>query len=328
MSVFNGERYLAEAVESIINQSFRDFEFIIIDDGSEDNTWKILSEYGVRDRRIVLHRNEENIGLTRSLNLGLSLARGEYIARMDADDISLPGRLEWQIQFLDANQEIGVLGGGCQIIDENGELLSERIPPCEDASIKAELLIKNNGLGHSEIMARAELLRKVGGYDETIPYAQDYDLWCRLSPVTQFASLQKIVIKWRNRKSNISNLKRQAQLQCSFETSLRVITEKLKGEPFDSQAYRRIWWAYHGYYDMVRAGDIGRLDSLWNLLAANSGLLQKTAEDFRDLGYNLLSQHRIKDGFKLLRISDKRLGQKVSWFSIMKFLVKPYLRNR
>jgi len=327
MSVFNGGQHLAEAVESILSQTFKDFEFIIIDDGSEDNTWEILSDYSRGDSRIVLRRNERNLGLTRSLNKGLSLCRGEYIARMDADDISLPGRFESQIKFLDANPNVGVLGGGFQVIDEKGDLLFELMPPCGDAALKAELLIKNNALGHSAIMARTGLLRKVGGYDESLPYAQDYDLWYRLCPLSEFASLPINLVKWRHRKGSISTLKRRSQLQCIFEISRRIITEKLKGKPFDTRAYQRLWWAYHGYCEMVRPGDVALLDSLWNLLETKAGLMQKTAAEFRELGYNLLSCQRRKDGFELLRISEKRLGQKISRLRILKFLLKPYLRK-
>ena len=97
MSAYNGERYLREAVESILNQTFNDFEFIIIDDGSTNSTGQILSSYAAQDPRIVLIRNRENIGLTKSLNKGLALARGEYIARMDADDVSLPNRFSEQV---------------------------------------------------------------------------------------------------------------------------------------------------------------------------------------------------------------------------------------
>ena len=103
MSVFNGASYLGEAIDSILDQSFKDFEFIVIDDGSQDNTWEVLSDYAGKDSRLVLHRNKNNLGLTKSLNKGLNLARGEYIARMDADDISLSGRLEAQVNFLDTH---------------------------------------------------------------------------------------------------------------------------------------------------------------------------------------------------------------------------------
>ncbi len=123
MSVYNGERFLRDSVESILGQTFTDFEFLILDDGSTDSTCEILEEYANKDARIVLVRNDRNLGLTRSLNKGLRLVRGEYLARQDADDISLPKRLEMQVKFLDAHPEVGVVGSALEIIDENGNTI-------------------------------------------------------------------------------------------------------------------------------------------------------------------------------------------------------------
>ena len=125
MSVYNGTPYLRECIESILNQTCKDFEFIIIDDGSSDNTWKILTEYANQNQQIKLFKNEENIGLTKSLNKGLKLAGGEYIARQDADDVSLPDRFELQTRFLDAHLEVGALGSSAEVIDEQGMSLRQ-----------------------------------------------------------------------------------------------------------------------------------------------------------------------------------------------------------
>ena len=120
MCVHNGERYLYEALESVLNQTFEDFEFIIVDDASADNTPAILKEYAAQDGRIRLMRNAHNLGLTRSLNKALRLAKGEYIARQDADDISLPQRLEKQVEFLNSNSRTAVVGSWTEVIDEYG----------------------------------------------------------------------------------------------------------------------------------------------------------------------------------------------------------------
>src|ERR1700722_7292029 len=116
MSVFNGERFLCQAIDSILAQSFRDFEFIIIDDGSVDSTATILRRYKKEDQRVCIYV-QSNLGLVESLNRGCALARGKYIARMDADDVALPGRLLRQFEFLEANSEIGIVGGAVQFID-------------------------------------------------------------------------------------------------------------------------------------------------------------------------------------------------------------------
>ena len=126
MSVYNGGRYLADSIRSILDQSFGDFEFLIVDDASSDGSLEIIEEFACNDKRIVILRNECNLGLTRSLNLGLDRARGKYIARQDADDISLPKRLEKQWEFLEANHEIGVMGTAYYLINACGEIIGER----------------------------------------------------------------------------------------------------------------------------------------------------------------------------------------------------------
>ncbi|MBN2289261.1 MAG: glycosyltransferase [Candidatus Glassbacteria bacterium] len=325
MSVYNGGKYLDEALQSTLGQSFRDFEFIAIDDGSGDDTWAVLSRYAARDPRLVLRRNERNIGLTRSLNLGLELARGGYLARMDADDVCLPGRFAAQVEYLDRNPRVGVVGTSVQVIDEHGNLLYERLSAADDESLKAELLLKNNAFAHGSVMARTELLRQAGGYDEKIPFAQDYDLWCRLKPLTKFAGLQQSLIQWRNRQTGISNLDRRAQLKCSLETSLRNLAEEFKDGSIDREAYRRVWWAYHGFLESYRTGDIGRLGPLWELLASRAGLMQKTNRGFRDLAYALLANSEVRDGIRLLWICGSRLGQKANPATALKSLLKSLL---
>lgn len=323
MSVYNGASYLGEALDSILDQSFKDFEFIVIDDGSQDNTWEVLSDYAGKDSRLVLHRNKSNLGLTKSLNKGLNLARGEYIARMDADDISLSGRLEAQVNFLDTHPEVGLVSGGSQVIDETGRLIYEKIPPLEDEAIKMELLIKNNAIGHSTIMARTAKIREVGGYNENILYSQDYDLWLRLNVSTKFASLPVPVIKWRVQKKSISNTKRQEQLEYSFRISVRALGAWLKNGELDLEVYERVWWAYHGYFDALRPGDVVLLNPLWDLLASKAELMKKTTRGFRELGYNLLRHGRFRDGFQMLRIAERRLGQHLNRVKILKAVLYP-----
>ena len=158
MPVYNGEIYLAEAIESILNQTFADFEFLIIDDGSTDNTWGILSSYN--DNRIRLTRNPKNVGLIESLNNALTLAIGHYIARIDADDISLPKRLEKQKEFLDKNLEIALVGSWVEIIDRQGKRIGYQKFLWDDSLIRWQLLFKTT-FAHSAIMARRDVLTAV-----------------------------------------------------------------------------------------------------------------------------------------------------------------------
>ncbi len=221
MSVYNGEHYLNEAVDSILGQTFTDFEFLIINDASTDRTPEIL--YGYDDPRIRIVTNEENLGLTKSLNKGLALARGEYIARMDADDISLPERLEKQILSLEKNLDIGVLGTSVQYIDESGKRLQIIRWPQRDLLIKW-LLCFMNPIAHPSVIIRHELLKDCGSsYDEGVIFAQDYDLWVRLSSRTHFENHEDILLYLRKTRENISYTKYNEQKMFSHIISKRAV---------------------------------------------------------------------------------------------------------
>lgn len=195
MSVYNGERFLMEAIESILNQTYRDFEFLIINDGSTDSSREIILSYN--DPRIRLIDNEQNMGLTRSLNKGLRLARGNYIARMDADDISMPERLERQLGFMERNPDIGLLGSWIEAIDIYGNILYKLKLPETDAYIKWTLLFENC-IVHSSAFYKRDLSMKLDGYNEQFKRAQDYDLWSKMSFVTSIYQIPEVLLKLRD----------------------------------------------------------------------------------------------------------------------------------
>ncbi len=177
MSVFNGEEFFPAAVESILGQSFGDFEFLIIDDGSSEPINKILHAYN--DDRITLHR-QENMGLARSLNKGFRLARGKYVARMDADDISTPDRLKIQVAAFDGQPDLDLVGSFFDVVDGLGQVI-ERKELITEPIYRLWRLQFHNNYGHGTMMLRTSAVLKVGMYDESLRYAQDYDLWSRLS---------------------------------------------------------------------------------------------------------------------------------------------------
>jgi hypothetical protein len=207
MSVYNAERHVGEAIESILGQTFRDFEFAIFDDGSTDGTSEILR--GFDDERIMLVENDENIGLTRSLNRGLRLARGEYIVRLDADDVALPERLEKQVQFLDTHPDVGLLGCAVEYIDPQGRTLGFQRVYREELD---KLLAYHNWFHHSATAFRRECLDRVGSYREAFRYAQDYDLWLRILEQYGVACMPEPLVKIRLTLDSIAATRRARQM--------------------------------------------------------------------------------------------------------------------
>lgn len=210
MSVYNGEKYLSEAIESILNQTYKNFEFLIIDDGSTDSSKKIVKSYN--DSRIKLIENEENIGLTRSLNKGIELSKGKYIARMDADDISFPERLEKQVDFMENHEDVAVCGSCAGIINEKDIEYSSFINPETSAEIKVALFFFNP-IAHPTVMIRKDVLNEIGSYDPYFEKTQDYDLWYRIYLAGHdFYNFQEKLLIYRNHKTNITNTNLDKQL--------------------------------------------------------------------------------------------------------------------
>ncbi len=202
MPVYNGGKYLREAIDSILAQSYDNFEFIIIDDGSTDNTWMILNDYD--DVRIQLVRNEENIGMAGSLNKGLALARGEFIARMDADDVSLPERLEKQVRFLNSNPHIGAVGSFAYKIDASGRIIGETRPPTDPYLVEWGLCF-DNYLCHPTFMFRKSTFTQVGGYSEKKWHSEDYDLWSRMVGITRISNLPDRLLLYRHHQESVGS---------------------------------------------------------------------------------------------------------------------------
>jgi glycosyltransferase involved in cell wall biosynthesis len=210
MPVYNCETYLRESIESILNQTFKDFEFLIIDDGSIDSSAEIIRSYS--DPRIRLIQNEENIGITKSLNKGLNLAKGKYIARQDADDISMPERLEKQVNFLEAHSNIALISSSIQGIEESGKEVWIWKLPCDNNIIKENLLKGLNQFSHPSSMFKKECIQKVGGYRQIFDAAEDYDLWLRIAEEYEVSNIEQILCRYRVRKEAISVERKEEQI--------------------------------------------------------------------------------------------------------------------
>ena len=202
MPVYNAEKYVGEAIESILNQTFRDFEFLIINDGSTDNSLGIIESY--KDLRIKLVNNEKNLGLSHTLNKGIELSEGEYIARMDADDVSLPGRLEKQVEFMDSHPHIGICGSWMQSFDQSGNKGIWQYPQTHDELLF--LLFFNSCFAHPTVCLRKLILLESGlRYKQEFTPAEDYYLWSELVEVTRFFNLQEVLLRYRLSETQMSN---------------------------------------------------------------------------------------------------------------------------
>lgn len=219
MAAYNGERHLQRAVESILGQDFDDFEFIVVDDGSVDGTYGIMSDYARRDGRLIAVQNDTNIGLTASLNKGLAMSQGEYFARQDADDISLSDRLARQVAFLDAHPEVCVVGTATGLLDDAGQFLGRTQALGQPNDLNKEIL-QRNFLAHGSIMARRQAIIQAGAYREAFRYAQDYDLWLRMSEFCHLGWLGD-VLYWRRATPNGISANRSIQ-QARFRSLARL----------------------------------------------------------------------------------------------------------
>jgi glycosyltransferase involved in cell wall biosynthesis len=213
MSVYNGELYLRESLESVLRQSFRDFEFVIIDDGSTDATPSILEECEKSDPRVRVTR-QEHAGVAAALVAGCARSRGRLLARIDADDVALPTRFEHQVAFLDAHPEVGVLGTRLDIIDERGRVLRRSGQPRDHAWVARRLLCWPP-VAHPSVMMRRALLEEFGGYDVGFEHAEDYELWTRLVEVTRFANLPLALLRYRIHDGMVTRRERSRMLEAT-----------------------------------------------------------------------------------------------------------------
>ena len=193
MPAYNAEKYIAQSMDSILGQSFRDFEFIVLNDCSKDRTEEIILSYG--DPRIVYLKNEKNMGVAATLNKGLAVAKGEYIARMDADDISMPERLDMQVAYLDAHPDAAVVGTNLERFSE-GMPTEPRCFSAVPAQMKVDLLF-SCGLAHPSVMMRRRAIEDVGGYDMEFEGLEDYELWCRTAEKYDVTVVPQMLFRYR-----------------------------------------------------------------------------------------------------------------------------------
>ncbi len=222
MPVYNGEKHLCEAIDSILNQTYRDFEFLIINDGSTDKSVEIIQQY--EDSRINLIHNKENMGLIYTLNKGLDLANGKYIARMDADDISLPDRLRTQVHFMDTHKDIGICGSWVEAFGGRENIIWKY--PIDSAEIHCQLLFNCDVIAHpSTILRKNVLIEHNLKYRNEFAYAEDWAFWLEASRYTKIINIGKILLRYRLHVSNVNRVHQKEQNQ-----TIRKIIKKYLSE--------------------------------------------------------------------------------------------------
>ena len=284
MTVYNAARYVRAAIDSILIQTFTEFEFIIVDNCSSDRTVEIIESYG--DKRIILIKNNENVGQTKALNIGLQESSGNYIARMDADDVCVPERLQLQYDFLEEHPEIAVVGSSWIYINDEGRELRTYHTLTDPVDIRCALVASGDltswCMPHPVILARKKVLADVGFYTEEAKYnyPQDYDLWSKLLVKDyQFANIRQPLLKYRILESSESRGLKDNQL---LEYRCKITSRKIKAflpeiKTFDDlvlmlefrpqrsfEAGERIFYLFDQYFDgvMKKSRDVKKL-SVW-----------------------------------------------------------------
>lgn len=221
MPVYNAAPFLKESIESILNQTYKDFEFLIFNDGSTDNSMEIIESF--KDPRIKFFNSSKNYGLIKHLNEGIKLANGEYIARMDADDISRPRRFEKQVEFLDQNKEYGICGGNLMIIKPSGKKYYWLYPK-EDEEIRVRQFF-NVGFAHPTVMIRKILFEKTELYNQDYYSAEDYDLWFRLLKISKGYNINEVTLKYRIHNQQVSTIQGTKQNKLSGLIRARYLND-------------------------------------------------------------------------------------------------------
>jgi glycosyltransferase involved in cell wall biosynthesis len=234
MAVYNGERFLADTLDSLLTQSLRDFEVVVVDDGSTDRTAGLLHGYASRDRRVIVQR-QRNLGRAAARNVGIGLARAPLVALIDADDIAMPDRLERQRRFLAENPKVAGVGGSLIFINDQGREFAEVSYPLSPPEVRAAFSQRRTGIAHPAAMVRKQVLNRIGGYRSTFVRAEDADLWLRILDDHCLANLDAPVLRYRIHRTQaaVDGLEQQALCCVAAHVAARARSSGLP-DPFDS----------------------------------------------------------------------------------------------
>lgn len=200
---YNSEKYIGETIESIVWQTFTDFELIILDDRSSDKSWSIIQKYQAKDIRIRCYQNEKNLGISLTRNKLIDLAQWSYVAWLDSDDRARPERLERQVHFLDTHPEYGIVGSWMVLINGDWKATGKKYMPITNEAVRKQWYFRNS-LNHPTLMMRMECIKKTGYYDPLFDGAEDYDFWIRAGMHCMIANIPEFLTEYRIHNNNIS----------------------------------------------------------------------------------------------------------------------------
>ena len=290
MPVYNAARYLNEAVESVLAQTFADFELIVVNDGSTDGSERILHRLAAKDGRIKLI-SRPNTGYVAAIDEAIAASAGQYLARMDADDVCLPERFAKQVALLDARPNVGVVGTSYDLIDARGRFLHTMRQPTSDDALQRACLAGSTPICHPTAMIRRSTLDAVGGYDASAFPAEDLDLWLRLGEVSQLACLPEPLLRYRLHAASISETRQAKQIEAvrhirhaAFRRRglpAELVPEKQWREGVDTagrikQTLKYGWWAFNSgerrtaiSYGVAAVRQGPKLRDAWTLLGCS-----------------------------------------------------------
>lgn len=311
LPVYNAAAYIEQSVASILNQTYRNFELIIINDGSKDDSEEIIKK--IKDERIRYYC-QSNGGMARALNKGIELSNGEFIARQDADDISLPERFEKQVNFLMKHGNVGLLGTWAEIIPPKNNMRRFHKHPADNVQLKVDLFF-NNPFVHSSVMMRKKALEIVGYYNvDKDPLIQDYDLWARFSRNTEIANLPEVLVNYREVSGGISQTTKNYSKKV-IDQSIENINAYYTG---NAPIVAQLCGLYHGDYEMFNdktsLSEMNTvINGLINEIAKNTGekvqnVKLKMSNHLRNIKYRYyIGKQKKADGNILLKFWYKLL---------------------
>lgn len=224
MPAYNCEKFIAAAIESILSQTLKDFEFIIVDDCSTDKTGIIVRSYLKKDKRIKLIRNRKNLQIAKTLNKAVAMARADIIVRMDSDDYSYPQRLEMQYKFLKSHPKVAVVGANMDIMNSKGKIISKREYPSKSEDLK-KISFRYSPFAHPSVVFRKKIFDEFGGYDYKMVPCEDIDLWFKIGSKYELANIPKTLLKYRMVISSNSHKDLKSLELLGFKIKLKAITK-------------------------------------------------------------------------------------------------------